>query len=145
MRGEAGDAARLVHVEQPGWHALARPLHEFGGVHKSVAGRWLCPCPSSGATLRRRVLASKRCHITQEFDALFDQGVVAKYQLTARSVVVYLRQFAPGKPLLLQCGLQAPTPVSVTAPPAQIHGYYDPDRMANSEASELVVADASDV
>jgi hypothetical protein len=35
------------------------------------------------------------------FDALIDQDDIAKYHLTARSVVVYLRPLASSKPLVL--------------------------------------------
>ncbi len=67
-------------------------------------------------------------------------GRIAKYQLTARSIVVYLRGLPPGKPLSVHYRLEATMPVRITVPPARVYEYYDPSRRAVSEPTEIVVA-----
>jgi hypothetical protein len=77
------------------------------------------------------------------FDKLLQGGVVDKYQVTARSVVVYLRELPAGKPLVLRYQLQATMPVKVTAPPARVYEYYDPDREAHSQPTMLEVSETA--
>jgi hypothetical protein len=66
-------------------------------------------------------------------------GRIARYQLTARSAIVYLRQLEPEKPLTLRYRLRATMPVKVTAQPAQAYEYYNPDTKASSRAMKLAV------
>jgi type II secretory pathway pseudopilin PulG len=75
--------------------------------------------------------------------ALVTSGTIAKYQLTARSVVVYLRQLAPAKPLVVRYRLRATMPVKVTTQPARAYEYYDPDRKVASTVTRLTVAAAN--
>ncbi len=64
---------------------------------------------------------------------------VAKVQHTARSMIVYLRQLKPGKPLRLQYRLRATMPVKVTAAGGRVYEYYDPDTVAVSMPERLIV------
>ena len=66
-------------------------------------------------------------------------GQIAKYQLNARSAVVYLRGLSPGKPLTLRYHLQATMPVRVTAPAARAYEYYNSDNEAYGKPVELKV------
>lgn len=68
-----------------------------------------------------------------------ESEMISKYQLTARSVVVYLRQLAPGKELQLRYRLRATMPVKVTAPAAEAYHYYDPDTRVVGSTGELTV------
>ena len=70
---------------------------------------------------------------------LVASGTIARYQLTARSAVVYLRQLAPDKPLTLRYRLRATMPVKVTVQPAQAYEYYDPDTHVTSSPGHLTV------
>ncbi len=79
----------------------------------------------------------------RSFDDLVRQGVIAKYQITARSIVVYLRLLAPDKPLVLQYRLSATMPVRVTVSPARAYEYYDPAQIADSGPATLVVVDSA--
>ena len=60
-------------------------------------------------------------------DQMVIERRIAKYQLTPRSVIVYLRELEPGKPLELTYRLRANMPVSVTARGAIAYEYYNPD------------------
>ncbi len=77
-----------------------------------------------------------------DFSKLVEEGKIAKYQVTARSVVVYLRRLPPTEPLQRCYRLRATMPVKVTAQPAAAYEYYDPDRRAQSPATRLTVAPA---
>ena len=70
-------------------------------------------------------------------------GTIARYQVTARSVVVYLRELAPGRPLVLSYRLRATTPVKIAVPPARAYQYYNPDNQAASAPAQLVVTAGS--
>jgi uncharacterized protein YfaS (alpha-2-macroglobulin family) len=72
-------------------------------------------------------------------DRLAESGAIAKYQLTPRSVVVYLRELPPSEPLELRYRLRATMPVKVAVAPARAYEYYDPDRRVVSAGAELTV------
>ena len=75
----------------------------------------------------------------QDFRSLVDRGVIARYQITPRNVLVYLRELAPNQPLTLPYRLRATLPVQVAVPPARVYEYYDPDRSAASAPFRLTV------
>jgi hypothetical protein len=70
--------------------------------------------------------------VSDDFEVLVRAGTAAKYQVQARGVLVYLRNLSPDKPLSLTYRLTATTPAKVTAPPARVYEYYNPDRLGRS-------------
>ncbi len=75
---------------------------------------------------------------------LVAKRTIAKYQLTPRSVIIYLRSLAPGAPLVVPYRLRATMPVKVHAQPARAYEYYDPDVHAHSAAAvQLEVVEES--
>jgi hypothetical protein len=68
-----------------------------------------------------------------------EEGKIAKYEIQARRIVVYLRDLAPGKALELRYGLRATMPAQVTVPAARVYEYYDPDRQGFSTVARLTV------
>lgn len=77
--------------------------------------------------------------VTEDLDARVASNDVAKYQVTPRTAVVYLRGLEPRKPLALRYRLRAEMPVIVTAPPGRAYEYYDPSREAKSTPAQLTV------
>ncbi len=73
------------------------------------------------------------------FENLKKFDVIAKYQITPRSIIVYLRQLDPETPLKLKYRLRATMPVKITVPPAVIYEYYNPDIRSTSPADRLTV------
>ncbi len=71
---------------------------------------------------------------------LVQAGLIAKFQLSARAVIVYLRNLDPGAPLTLRFRLRATMPVKVTVPAARAYEYYDPSREGTSPTVSLTVA-----
>ena len=74
-----------------------------------------------------------------DFDRLADNREIAKYQVTPRSVIVYLRELAPTEPLKLTYHLRATMAVKAAAPPALAYEYYDPDKQVASAKTVLSV------
>jgi hypothetical protein len=66
-------------------------------------------------------------------------GDVAKFQITPRSALLYLRALEPGKRLTLKYGLHATMPVKLTVPAAVAYEYYDPAKRGTSATAEMTV------
>jgi hypothetical protein len=76
---------------------------------------------------------------SDDLAALVKAEKIAKFQVTARQAIVYLRGLEPGKPLKLEYRLRATMPVKVTAAPAKVYEYYDPDKQGRSTGARLTV------
>jgi uncharacterized protein YfaS (alpha-2-macroglobulin family) len=76
---------------------------------------------------------------TEQLDEYVSGGEIAKYQLTPRSVILYLRELLDGDPLVLTYKLRATLVVRTTAPAARVYEYYDPDRQGTSGTALLTV------
>lgn len=74
-----------------------------------------------------------------DWQSLLGKNQIAKYEITARSIIVYLRGIDPGKPLSLTYRLHATTPVKVTAQAAKVYEYYNPGRSGSTPPVSLVV------
>jgi uncharacterized protein YfaS (alpha-2-macroglobulin family) len=76
---------------------------------------------------------------SDDLAALVKAEKIAKFQVTARQAIVYLRGLEPGKPLKLEYRLRATMPVKVTASPARVYEYYDPGKQGRGAAAQLTV------
>ena len=74
-----------------------------------------------------------------QWRTLQSNGTIAKYEITARSIIVYLRRLEPNKPLIISYRLDAAMPVKITAPPAKAYEYYDPDKQSITQPMQLQV------
>jgi uncharacterized protein YfaS (alpha-2-macroglobulin family) len=75
-----------------------------------------------------------------DFARMVEAGTIARYQVTASSAIVYLRELTPAKPLVLRYHLRATMPVRVAVPPARAYEYYNPDNRTASGSSQFIVA-----
>jgi hypothetical protein len=76
---------------------------------------------------------------SEDLAAMVKAEKIAKFQVTARQAIVYLRGLEPGKPLQLGYRLKATMPVKVTAAQARVYEYYDPDKQGRSAGARLTV------
>jgi uncharacterized protein YfaS (alpha-2-macroglobulin family) len=76
---------------------------------------------------------------TEALDQLVRQNFIARYQVTSRQILVYLRSLTPGQPLILHYRLRATMPVKATAAAARIYEYYDPQKQARTQPRQLLV------
>jgi len=141
VRGDARDAAGGALSIDVAYDRSELHVGDLVAVRATVANN--LPSPAPMVILDLPIPAGFAAD-AGSFDALVEHGEIAKYQATARSVVVYLRQLAPGAPCVLSYRLRATMPVRVTAPPARVYEYYDPDRAADGSATTLVVLGPSD-
>ncbi len=74
---------------------------------------------------------------TDDLEKLVSSGVAARYQITPRTVIVYLRSLKPDAPLTVTYRLKATMPVQITVPPARVYEYYDPARQGVSTPTSL--------
>lgn len=74
---------------------------------------------------------------TDGLQKLVDDGKIAKFQVTARKAIIYLRQLPPEAQLELPYRLKATMPVKVTVPPAEAYEYYNPARRSSGGAAKL--------
>ncbi|MFG0284782.1 MAG: alpha-2-macroglobulin family protein [Phycisphaerales bacterium JB039] len=74
---------------------------------------------------------------TEALDAHVERGAIARYEITPRQAIIYLRQLRPGAPLRLDYRLRALAPGEVQAPGATISEYYNPEVRATSEPAIL--------
>ncbi len=75
----------------------------------------------------------------ESLDRAVTKGTIAKYQVTPRSAIVYLRGLRPGAKLELDYRLQATMPVKVTVPAPNAYEYYNPDRKGRGESESITV------
>lgn len=83
-----------------------------------------------------------RGNARQQYRCIAQPDSIPKYQLTARSIIVYLRELAPAKPLRIRHRLDATMPVRITVPPGRIYEYYDPGYEGSSRTAQITVAAA---
>ncbi len=84
---------------------------------------------------------------TADLDALVAQQaqagsagpVVARYELTGRQVLVYLRNLPAGQPLTFHYRLQARFPLMAQTPASQAYDYYNPTVTGHDAPQQLVV------
>jgi hypothetical protein len=73
------------------------------------------------------------------FDAAVKAGRAAKYELTPRSVIVYLRRLEPNERWTLQYRLRPTLPVRSSAGAPVVYEYYNPSRRSTGSAERFVV------
>jgi uncharacterized protein YfaS (alpha-2-macroglobulin family) len=78
-----------------------------------------------------------------DLDQALQQRQIAKYEVTPRSIVIYLREIQPQHEIRIDYRLRATMPVEVTAPAPAAYLYYDPDQRAEGKAKQIVVHEAA--
>ena len=76
-----------------------------------------------------------------DFEAVQASGKIAKFQVTPRNIVVYLREIGPTKPMQLRYRLRPTMPVRITVPPARVYEYYDPSKQGFTAPTRLAVVE----
>ena len=69
--------------------------------------------------------------LTEDLSRLVEQGVIARYELTGRQIIIYLEDFSsspePGAaPLRFSYRLRARFPMRAQTPPSSAYDYYNP-------------------
>jgi uncharacterized protein YfaS (alpha-2-macroglobulin family) len=77
----------------------------------------------------------------EDWDAMQADGTIARYEITPRQILVYLRQLQAGERLELEYRLRATMPVRVKVPDGEVYEYYNPRLRARGGGTQLTVQD----
>ncbi len=65
--------------------------------------------------------------VTEDLESLKSRGLVYRYEITPRQIILYLRDLRAGKPLQLSYRLRALYPVRAQVPASRTYDYYNPN------------------
>jgi uncharacterized protein YfaS (alpha-2-macroglobulin family) len=77
--------------------------------------------------------------VTEDLDALVEEGLIERYELRDRSIILYLSGVQSGRVYTFAYRLLARTPVSVQAPASEVYDYYAPDQRAADRPQRITV------
>ncbi len=79
--------------------------------------------------------------LTEDLSRLVEQGLIARYELTGRQVIIYLEDFSSDRPLRFNYRLRARFPMRAQSPPSTAYDYYNPDRQTTEAPLLVTVTD----
>ncbi len=79
--------------------------------------------------------------LTEDLSRLVEQGVIARYELTSRQIIIYLEDFASDQPLKFSYRLRARFPMRAQTPPSSVYDYYNPTEQTTKAPQQIVVLD----
>jgi len=68
--------------------------------------------------------------LTEDLSLLVEKGLIARYELTGRQVIIYLEDLASDRPLAFSYQLRARFPMRAQTPPSSAYDYYNPESPA---------------
>jgi uncharacterized protein YfaS (alpha-2-macroglobulin family) len=77
--------------------------------------------------------------LTEDLEALVAGGVIERFDLAGRQLVVYLTDVDSGQPVRFQYRLRAKTPLRVKTPLSEAYDYYNPELRAEEPPIEITV------
>jgi hypothetical protein len=75
----------------------------------------------------------------EDFDTLVRDQRIARYQVTPRQVIVYLRSLEAGRPLQFSYRVEAGIEANVAIGAARVYEYYDPAKVGTTRTGRIVV------
>jgi hypothetical protein len=79
--------------------------------------------------------------LTEDLQRLVEQGVIARYELTGRQVIVYVEDLSSEAPLRFSIRLRARFPMRAQTPPSSAYDYYNPETIMVQEPLEMMVSE----
>ncbi|MBS3762394.1 MAG: hypothetical protein KGZ25_03715, partial [Planctomycetes bacterium] len=77
--------------------------------------------------------------MTEDFDRLKEQGLIQRYSLTGRQVILYFESIASDEPVRFTYHLRAKYPVKAKTPPTEVYQYYEPEVRDATQPVEIEV------
>ena len=74
---------------------------------------------------------------TETFESLKERGVIERYSVTGRQVIVYFREIPGNRPVEFEYQLKAKFPVRAKTPVSTVYQYYEPE--VRAEAAPVVL------
>ena len=78
--------------------------------------------------------------LTEDLGVLVGQGVIARYELTGRQIIIYLEDFSSERPLRFTYRLRARFPMRAQTPPSSAYDYYNPADLTVRAPLEVTVS-----
>jgi len=79
--------------------------------------------------------------LTEDLSRLVEQGVISRYELAGRQIIIYLEDFSSESPLRFSYRLRARFPMRAQTPPSSAYDYYNPTGAAVRAPLELTVSE----
>ena len=79
--------------------------------------------------------------VTEDLSQLVEMGVIARYELTGRQIIIYLEDFSSEAPLTFSYRLQARFPMRAQTPPSSAYDYYNPGDVTVRAPLEVTVSE----
>jgi len=79
--------------------------------------------------------------LTEDLSRLVEQGIIARYELTGRQIIVYLEDFSSEAPLAFSYRLRARFPMRAQTPPSSAYDYYNPGNLTVQPPLEVTVSE----
>jgi hypothetical protein len=79
--------------------------------------------------------------VAEDLGQLVEMGVIARYELTGRQIIIYLEDFSYEAPLSFSYRLQARFPMRAQTPPSSAYDYYNPGDMTVRAPLEVTVGE----
>ena len=77
--------------------------------------------------------------LTEDFERLKKQGLIQRYSVTGRQVILYFESIPGGEPVEFTYHLRAKYPVKAKTPPTEVYQYYEPDLRDQTTPVEIEV------
>ncbi len=79
--------------------------------------------------------------LTEDLSRLVEQGVIQRYELTGRQIIIYLEDFSSEQPLSFSYRLRARFPLRAQTAPSAAYDYYNPTAQTTQAPLEMVVTE----
>jgi hypothetical protein len=79
--------------------------------------------------------------LTEDLSRLVEQGLIARYELTGRQIIVYLEDFSSEAPLQFSYRLRARFPMRAQTPSSSVYDYYNPTDTTTRAPLEISVSE----
>jgi hypothetical protein len=79
--------------------------------------------------------------LAEDLSRLVEQGVIARYELTGRQIIIYLEDLSSQSPLRFSYRLRARFPMRAQTPPSSAYDYYNPGELTVREPLEVTVSE----
>jgi CD109 antigen len=70
---------------------------------------------------------------------LVEQGVISRYELTGRQIIIYLENLSSDQPVHFSYRLRARFPIRAQTPATTAYDYYNPTEQTIKEPLKIVV------
>lgn len=77
--------------------------------------------------------------LTDDLDGLVAQGIIARYEVTGRQILIYMTDLPGGQIYTLTYRLQARFPIQAQTPSSQAYDYYTPEKQDTATPQRIIV------